>query len=216
MILFERLRGDARPDWDAYVGHRFVDGLADGTLPATAFRRYLTQDTLFLVHFARAYALAAFKSDTMAELRRASATLSGLLEVEMPLHLRFCAGWGLDETAMQATPETIELIAYTRFVHERGMAGDRLDLEAALAPCVLGYAEIGQRLAHAAADDANPYREWAATYAGPAYQSVAREAALSLDQLWASRGAEARYPSLLATFRQATRLEAAFWDMGFA
>ena len=149
-------------------------------------------------------------------IRRASATLSALLDVEMPLHLRFCAGWGLDEAAMQATPESIELIAYTRFVHERGMAGDRLDLEAALAPCVLGYAEIGERLARAAADDTNPYREWAATYAGAPYQAVAREAALSLDELWAARGSEARYPALLATFRQATRLEAAFWNMGFA
>ena len=216
MMLFERLRADAGPDWDAYVGHCFVEGLADGTLPPAAFRRYLTQDTLFLVHFARAYALAAFKSDTIDELRRASGTLSALLEVEMPLHLRFCAGWGLDERAMQATPESIELIAYTRFVHERGMAGDRLDLEAALAPCVLGYAEIGERLAHAADDATNPYREWAATYAGPAYQAVARSAGLSLDGLWAARGSEARYPALLATFRQATRLEAAFWNMGFA
>ena len=31
-------------------------GLGDGTLPIPAFRRYLTQDHLFLIQFARAYA----------------------------------------------------------------------------------------------------------------------------------------------------------------
>ncbi len=173
------------------------------------------QDTLFLFQFCRAAALAAFKSDTLDDLRRASGTLHALLEVELPLHMRFCAGWGLDAAAMAATPEALETIAYTRFVHDRGLGGDRLDLDVALAPCVIGYAEIGRALAPlAAARPDHPYREWIETYAGAAYQAVAREAEAALDALGAARGADARFPALLATFRAATRLEAAFWSMG--
>ena len=215
MTLFERLRADAGADWWAYVGHRFVTGLGDASLPAHAFRRYLTQDYLFLIQFSRAMALAAYKSDTLADLRAASATLAALLDVEMPLHVAYCTGWGIDETALQAEPEALETIAYTRFVLERGLAGDRLDLEAALAPCVLGYREIGATL-HAAggAKAANPYAAWILTYAGDEYRAVADAAERTLDRLWAARGSEARYPSLLATFGAATRLEAAFWDMG--
>ncbi len=216
MTIFARLRTDAAADWSAYVDHPFVAGLGDGTLPAGAFRRYLTQDTLFLTQFSRACALAAYKSETLEDVRAAAAILRGLLDVEMPLHVRFCAGWGLDETAMAAEPEALETIAYTRFVLERGLAGDRLDLEAALAPCVLGYAEIGARLAAGGVDPANPYAEWILTYAGDDYREVARAAEATLDRLWARRGAEARYPGLLATFRAATRLETAFWAMGFA
>ena len=37
---------------------------------------------------------------------------------------------------MAAEPEALETVAYTRFVLDRGLAGDRLDLEVALAPCV--------------------------------------------------------------------------------
>ena len=47
---------------------------------------------------------------------------------------------------MEAAPEDLACMAYTRFVLERGMSGDLLDLHIALAPCIVGYAEIGARL----------------------------------------------------------------------
>lgn len=214
--IFEQLRDDAGGDWTGHVDHRFVRALGAGTLPAASFRHYLVQDTLFLHQFARAYALAAFKSDTAEEMRAATATLHGLLTVELPLHLRFCACWGLDAGAMAAAPEALETIAYTRFVLDRGLAGDRLDLEAALAPCVLGYAAIGRALAPDAERDGHPYREWIGTYAGDAYQAVAMDAGAALERSWSARGSPGRYAALLATFRQACRLEAAFWSMGYA
>ena len=56
--VFERLKASCPEDWAAYTGHAFVRGLADGSLPETCFRWYLAQDYLFLINFARAYALA--------------------------------------------------------------------------------------------------------------------------------------------------------------
>ena len=43
--------------------------LATGELPEACFRRYLVQDYLFLIHFARAWGLAIYKSDQLAEMR---------------------------------------------------------------------------------------------------------------------------------------------------
>ena len=51
--LYGRLRQLAAADWQHYVAHSFVQQLAEGTLAESAFRRYLTQDYLFLIHFAR-------------------------------------------------------------------------------------------------------------------------------------------------------------------
>lgn len=124
-------------------------GLADGTLPQAAFRRYLTQDYLFLTHFVRAYALAGYKSTQLDDLQAAASGMAALLP-EMRLHVAYCAEWGLSEAEMAAEPEVVETVAYTRFVLERGTAGDLLDLHVALAPCVLGYAEIGAMLGTAA------------------------------------------------------------------
>ena len=214
--LFSRLRDSAPDAWSAYVEHEFVARLADGTLPEAAFRHYLGQDYLFLVHFARAYALAAFKADTLADIRDASAGMSAIVDTEMALHVAYSAAWGLDEATMEALPEATATMAYTRYVLEKGAQGDLLDLYVALAPCVMGYGEIGARLAAdpATRQDGNPYASWIDMYAGDEYQGVARAHGAVLDRLWHSRAGGGRLASLQRTFEQATRLEADFWQMG--
>lgn len=216
--LFDTLKAACAWEWDRYIHHDFVRELGAGTLPEPAFRHYLQQDYLFLLHFARAYALAGYKSENLADLRAAAATFSTLVDTEMKLHVTYCAGWGLTEAEMEALPEDAPTIAYTRFVLERGMAGDLLDLNVALAPCVVGYAEVGRWLEEDAGTvrDGNPYADWIAMYAGDDYQKVAARAIDDLDALMARRGGEGRLESLVRTFRAATELEVGFWQMGYA
>lgn len=209
--LFERLKSGNHAVWEAYTGHEFVRRMADGSLPEAAFRRYLTQDYLFLIQFARAYALAAYKSDTLADIRQAASGLSAIVDLEMGLHVKFCAGWGLTEAQMEAEESAAETLAYTRFVLERGLAGDVLDLHVALSPCIVGYAEIG-RVVRPSAD--TPYKPWFEMYASDGYQQSARSEIEQLDKLTAARAGEGRYPALSAVFATATRLEADFWQMG--
>lgn len=214
--LFERLVVAAGATWPSYTRHDFVLRLARGDLPEAAFRHYLIQDYLFLLHFARAWGLAIYKSDTLAEMRRAQALVAATLDVEIGLHVEYCRSWGIDPAAIEAAPEALPTTAYTRFVLDRGLAGDRLDLEVALAPCVVGYAVIAaERLADPATRrDGNPYKSWLDMYAGPEYQALAAEAKAALDAQFDRRGGEGRFPSLAATFAMATRLEAEFWQMG--
>jgi thiaminase/transcriptional activator TenA len=214
--LFRRLVAATGDVWPAYTRHEFVLRLARGDLPEAAFHRYLVQDYRFLLHFARAWGLAVYKSDTLAEMRRAQSLVAATLDVEIGLHVEYCRGWGLSEATMAAEPEALETVAYTRFVLDRGLAGDRLELEVALAPCMIGYAEIAaERMADPATRHAgNPYRDWLEMYAGDEYQQLAREMAAALDEQFARRGGEGRLPALAATFTTAARLEADFWQMG--
>lgn len=204
----------AAPDWQAYTHHPFVEGLRCGTLPRERFVFYLRQDYVFLIHFARAWALAAAKAATLAEMRAASATVHALVHHEMPLHVAICAREGIDAAALEATPEADANLAYTRYVLEAGYSGDFLDLIAALAPCVLGYGEIGARLS----GSGGPYAEWIETYGGAAYQAVCRDVGALIDaalthRLGADWPALPRAHALSARFATATRLEARFWQM---
>ena len=215
MDIFERLRAEGAADWSSYVDHEFVRQLGDATLPEAAFRTYLVQDYLFLIQFARAYALAVYKSRTLADMRSAHAGVAAILDVEMDLHVRLCGRWGLGPEQLEAAPELQATVAYTRFVLDCGMSGDLLDLHVALTPCVIGYAEIAKTLVANIKQPLtnHPYREWIGEYAGDAYQSVAQGAREQLTRLAAKSMTAERFPELCGIFAKASRLEADFWQM---
>ena len=217
MSFFERLKTAAAVEWRAYTEHPFTHGMADGSLPETAFRHYLVQDYLFLIEFARAYALSVYKSPSLADMREGAAGLSAILDVEMDLHVKICAGWGLSPADLEQAPPAVEMLAYTRYVLDAGMRSDLLALKVALAPCVIGYAEIAVRLAALPEGGAttNPYRLWIAEYAGAPYQQVAAKAQSHLDRLADLYVTPARETELVGIFKEATRLETDFWEMGW-
>jgi thiaminase/transcriptional activator TenA len=207
----------AAPEWQAFVRHPFVAGLGEGTLPRAAFLHYLVQDYVFLVHFARAWALGVVKAETLGEMRACAATVDALVNHEMRLHVRTCAEAGIPEARLAEAEEAPENMAYTRYVLEAGFSGDFLDLMAALAPCVLGYGEIGARLAREASSDA--YRGWIDTYSGEEYQRVCRDVGALIDgaverRLGPEFEAAPRWARLATRFAAATRLEVGFWDLG--
>ena len=120
-----------------------------------------------------------------------------------------------DTLRRQSEPSWTQSIEH-RFVLDCGAAGDLLDLHVALAPCVIGYAEIGRSLTpdgiEALAE--HPYRDWIGEYAGPGYQGVATAARAHLDDLASRAMTERRFEELAKLFAQASRLEADFWQMG--
>ena len=182
---FPRLRDAAGPVWQDYTRHAFVEGLRDGSLPRAAFLGYLAQDYIFLIHFARAWALAVTKAETIEEMRACAATVDALVNGELSLHVKTCAEAGLSEADLFAAEEHPANLAYTRYVLDSGHSGDFLDLLAALAPCVMGYGEIGARLGPV--EDGHPYADWISTYAGEEYQQTCRDVGALLDGAVARR-----------------------------
>lgn len=214
---FALMRDQASEAWRDYTRHAFVEGMKDGTLPNDAFLHYLRQDYVFLIHFSRAWALAVVKSETHDEMLTAVGTVNALVAEEMQLHIGICEAAGISQDDLFATAERAENLAYTRFVLEAGYSGDLLDLLVALAPCVMGYGEIGTRLKAEATSDT--YADWINTYAGEDYQGSCQAVGTLLDAALTRRlGADfaniPRWDRLCQTFRTATELEVQFWQMG--
>ncbi|MCP8689027.1 thiaminase II [Marinobacterium sedimentorum] len=215
MSIYEELKRAAQPDWDAYIQHEFVRGLGDGTLAPESFAHYLKQDYLFLLQFSRAWGLAVYKSRTLEQMRYAQQGINAMLDIEIGLHVQYCADWGISEAELQRLPEAAATVAYTRYVLDAGLCGDLADLHAALAPCIVGYAEVARWLLDQPSTvlDGNPYRAWIEMYASEEYQAVAAAEIRLLDELCAGMPAR-RLDELKKTFHTATRMEAAFWQMG--
>lgn len=212
MSLFADLRAAIGSDWTDYTEHSFVQQLGAGTLPLSAFQDYLVQDYLFLVQFARAYALAGFKSKSLSELEFANAGMTSIL-TETHLHRRLTERWGISPLALESAPEKLATVAYTRYVLDCGMSGSLLDLNVALAPCMIGYSEIGRALEplRVASPD-HPYGEWISEYSAADYALAATAAASRLDDLAGDGLSAQRFDELVTVFRTATRLESAFWQ----
>ena len=213
---FDDLTAAIHDDWRAYIEHDFVRTLGAGTLAEDAFRHYLKQDYLFLIHFARAYALAAYKSPTLADLRQAHEGLKAIIDVELGLHVSYCHEWGISEAQLAELPEARATLAYTRYVLDTGNRGDLLDLHVALAPCLVGYGEIANWLngrPDTVRGEANPYDAWIAMYESQAFQAAMRAEREWLDSRLADV-TPARFAELTRIFRDATRLEIDFWQMG--
>jgi len=213
---FEDLKKNCPTEWRDYIEHSFVRQLGNASLAPEAFQHYLKQDYLFLIQFARAFALAAYKSPTLSDLRQAKDGLQAVLDTELDLHTRYCNEWGITEDELTNLPEARATLAYTRYVLDTGNRGDLLDLHVALSPCMVGYGEIANwlnRRAETIRGDANPYDAWIAMYESDEFQDAMMAEIRWLDERLADVS-PARFEQLTRIFRDATRLEIDFWDMG--
>ncbi|WP_447555580.1 thiaminase II [Vreelandella sp. EE22] len=213
---FNDLTTACHNDWRAYIEHDFVRQLGSATLPEDSFRHYLKQDYLFLIHFARAYALAAYKSPTLADLRQAHEGMKAIVDVELGLHIGFCREWGISEDDLAKLPEARATMAYTRYVLDTGSRGDLLDLHVALAPCLIGYGEIANWLnaqGSTVRGGDNAFDAWIAMYEGEEFQA-AMHAELEWLNARLAEVSPTRFEELTKIFRDATRLEIDFWQMG--
>lgn len=209
---YDALR-NACPVWADYITHDFVQQLADGSLPKACFQHYLQQDYRFLIHFTRAWALAIVKSDSFEQMRAGQAGVNAMLDTEIGLHIEYCKSWGVSEAALNHVPESSACVAYTRYVLDVGMSGTLAELYVSMAPCVMGYAEIGRQLGAREKVPGNPYQSWIDLYASEDFQVVAEQKRARIDDL--CEGALApQAEKLQRIFDTATLMEVAFWQMG--
>jgi len=168
-------REDVKPVWEKYTHHPFANQMGDGTLPVDAFKEYLVQDYLYLVHFARTNALAAYKS-TEIDAITASTQIVMHIDKEMELHLDYCKEFGLSKEDIVKQKESLACVAYSRYVLDVGQSQDWLALQMSLAPCLLGYGAAAQRLhaQHAERHDGNKYWKWIENYIADDYQEAVR------------------------------------------
>ncbi|KAI9355929.1 Phosphomethylpyrimidine kinase-domain-containing protein [Zopfochytrium polystomum] len=218
--LLDYLIESCKPEWNNFLTHPFVQRLEDGTLSEASFIHYLRQDYIFLQHYTRAHALAAYKSphSHVAWALKTALTLSN----ETALHARLLSQprfGNISSADLEATPESAATIAYTRFLLEVGNSGSILELRVALAACLVGYGVLGKsmllRVSRQPGWELHPYRQWIETYGGEEYQQAVKEGSEELEALAAEMDltrTSKRLKHLADLFKQSTILESNFWD----
>jgi thiaminase/transcriptional activator TenA len=207
------LRRAAEPIWRAQHEHPFVRGVGDGTQPLAGFERYVRQDYVFLVEYARLLALGAARAPDLATMRRFAQLAQAILVDEMDLHRAYAREFGITEAELEAEVPAPETRAYTGFLLRTAALGDFAELAAALLPCMWGYAEIGARLAEGPRPADARYAAWIDTYAAPEFAELAAWCRGLVDRLAAEAG-EAGRERMRRAFLVCSEHELAFWDVG--
>jgi TENA/THI-4/PQQC family len=130
----DELRARAEDVWEAQHLHPVVRAIGDGTLALDAFARYVRQDYLFLIDYARLLALGAARAPDLATMRRFAELAQAILGEEMELHRAFAAELGISEAELEAEEPDGITRGYADFLVRVAATGDFAELAAALLP----------------------------------------------------------------------------------
>ncbi|TSB23724.1 thiaminase II [Psychrobacter sp. YGAH215] len=207
---YQTLRNNC-PTWDAYIGHDFVNQLAAGTLAPDSFRHYLVQDYLYLIHYTRVMALSVYKSDTLAQMRVGQAGINAMLDLEIGMYLDFCQQWGIALEEVENAPESPATIAYSRYILDAAMSDSLAELYAAIAPCLMGYGEIGKRIKDEGFIAGNPYQPWIDVFSSDDFQAITAQNEAHINKLLTDASAT-QADKFQRLFNTASRMEVNFWQ----
>lgn len=200
--------------WDAIMTHPFVRGIGSGELPADTFEHYLKQDYVYLIEFARVFGLACARSETFGDMTYFAGLLHATLELEMDLHRRTCADFGIQAKDLEKVEPGMVTTAYTNLLVRTCYEGRLADILAVLLPCEMGYAEIALRLKDEGVPSNPHYKDWIDTYSSPKFREFADWVGNRFDELseGASESDKARWYRL---YLSSARFELLFFDMGW-
>lgn len=200
----------AQKVYEAILEQPFLKEMAEGTLSAERFHRYLAQDEIYLGNYAREmYALAEIIPDPQQKALFAGFARESL-ESEKMMHTMLIERFGFDTSA--------EASVVTKTYNARTLAylatGSRELGLASMLPCSWVYNEVGLDVLRIARMEGNPYGEWMAEYSNEEYTKGVKML-IDLADEWAAAASEEVRAAMTKAFVEATVFEYAFWDYAY-
>ncbi|AEN91236.1 thiaminase II [Priestia megaterium] len=214
MKFSERLYEKLQPIWRQNHNHPFVQGMGDGTLEKEKFRFYMIQDYLYLIDYAKLFAIGAMKATDLQTMGKFAGLLDSTLNEEMSLHREYAKKFEISEKELEKAQPSPTTLAYTHYMLHVGQSGTLAELVAALLPCMWSYWEIGKELSEKPGASNEFYREWIEMYSSEEFGELATWCINLFDSLTEDKS-EAELEKLEEIFLNTTRFEYMFWDMAY-
>jgi thiaminase/transcriptional activator TenA len=169
---YQQIRKRSDELWKAIFAHPFVKGIGDGSLSRKRYEFYLKQDYVYLMDFSRVFALASAKAWILQDMRYFATLLNATLDMEMELHRKTCASFGISAAQLEKTEKSLITSAYTNLLVRTCYEGNLADILAVLLPCATGYIEIGKQLHAAGLPENKFYADWIMTYSSQEFEDL--------------------------------------------
>ena len=216
MNLTKRLLDASADIWERYYKHPFINGIGDGSLDTGKFRYYIIQDYLYLVEYAKAFAVAITKESRPETICYLAQLIQMIISEEMNTHNSYMEQLNITREEIHATPSSIINKSYTSYMLDVAHAGSSLDAFVAILPCALSYEAIGRYIA-----DTYPlslkhpvFKDWVAGYSSEEYRKANKQMIAVLEEM-AKDITENEAKRLEDIFVRSSRYEEMFWDMAW-
>lgn len=215
MTLFtERLYANVQPIWAQNHHHPFVQELGKGTLAAEKFIHYLKQDYVYLIQYAKLFAIGTVKAHNLETMNKLAGILHETLHVEMELHRQYAKSFGISREELESAKPAPANLAYTSYMLNTAQNGSLAEVIACLLPCAWDYWEIGKLLRNQYGHQlvSNPYSQWIETYDSTEFAESTKSLIRLLDEL-AEGMPERELAKLEEHFLITSKYEFLFWEM---
>lgn len=210
----DTLRKNADKIWEANYNHPFVQGIGNGTLDIEIFKYYLNQDYVYLINFSRFFGIATAKGDRLEQMQMLAKVLEATLNIEMDLHRKICADFGITEKELESTEPAPYCLAYTSYLLSTAYQGSTIEIIAALLPCSWGYVEIGNRLKEKGLPEQKHYKQWVETYSSQEFWDLNEWLKNEYNRL-ADGITDIKARQLQGIFNYSSLWEYMFWEMAY-
>ena len=215
LSVSDRLHEAAAPIWEKCLRHPFVTGIGDGTLDVEKFRFFMLQDYLYLLDYAKVFALGVVKARDPGLMRSFAKNVDAVLDGEMNIHRAYMKRLGITEEQVAAVQPALDNLSYTNYMLSAAGTGTPAEIVASILACSWSYAEIGQALAKIPGATEHPfYGEWIQGYASEEYAAT-NDALIQLMNELAKNAPEEQLKHLTEIFVNCSRYELGFWDMAW-
>ena len=209
MNFSESAWGAIESIYKSILEHPFNQELAKGTLAKERFQFYIKQDSLYLLDFARALAIAASRSTNPDDLVLLLEFSKGAIIAERGLHEFYFDFYGIKLDVEKA----LGCFTYTNFLISIAEHGSYEESLASLLPCFWVYQEVGLHIQKYSSAE-NPYQKWIDMYSGEEFQNVVKNAIGLTDRI-AKDANDKQLQKMEDAFITSTRLEWLFWDSAY-
>lgn len=211
----DRLYRSVEEIWTKSHEHPFLTELREGSLDPQRFIYYLKQDYVYLIDYAKMFAMGSMKARDLETMVKFAALLHSTLHVEMDLHRQYASRFGVSREELEQTHPAPTTVAYTKYMLDVAAHGTLAEVVAALLPCMWSYREIGVAFMKIPGALDHPlYRDWILMYGSAEFGELTDWCIGLMDRL-AQGLPEHELARLEEHFVLTSRLEYMFWDMAY-
>ena len=215
MNTTQRLLASSKEIWKKFNEHPFVLGIQNGTLDINKFRYYMIQDYLYLLDYAKVFALGVAKGKSIETANRFAKYIS-VMNGELDIHSGYLAKLKITQDEINSTARSLNSLSYTSYMLRIAYEEGEAEILTATLACAYSYEFISKTIVknNPSSTDDGFYSEWIKGYISEEYSNGNIAIMEDINRLTASY-TENQLNHLSDIFITCSRYELAFWEMSW-